>query len=162
MSNAASNVLLSDTQSCRSKALRCCGQQRRKLVALAAGMLCTLSWARERGFEDADIPLHVYGPPGLADYIRSGPIPSPIALHPFVSFPPQPLQNRMVDAFDCIKNVQGLSVLQWAGWQATSMARLNSRDAVSSRLQSLALCVLCCWLDHQVRSTRLLKPFLCC
>ena len=36
----------------------------------AAGMLCTLSWARERGFENADIPLHVYGPPGLADYIR--------------------------------------------------------------------------------------------
>ena len=33
-------------------------------------MLCTLNWARERGFESADIPLHVYGPPGLADYIR--------------------------------------------------------------------------------------------
>ncbi len=40
-------------------------------IALCTGMLCTLSWARERGFEDADIPLHVYGPPGLADYIRS-------------------------------------------------------------------------------------------
>ena len=54
-------------------------------VAAAAGMLCTLSWARERGFENADIPLHVYGPPGLADYIRSGTLPVPVLHTP----PPQ-------------------------------------------------------------------------
>lgn len=35
------------------------------------GMLCTISASRERGHEAADIPLHVYGPPGLADYINT-------------------------------------------------------------------------------------------
>lgn len=53
--------------------------------AVDAGMLCTLSWARERGFENADIPLHVYGPPGLADYIRY--IPCRSGCGPALTFP---------------------------------------------------------------------------
>ena len=39
-------------------------------AVLTAGMLCTLSWAREKGFENSDVPIHVYGPEGLAEYIR--------------------------------------------------------------------------------------------
>lgn len=38
------------------------------------GMLCTISAARERGYETADEPLHVYGPPGLTDYIKCAPL----------------------------------------------------------------------------------------
>jgi ribonuclease BN (tRNA processing enzyme) len=34
------------------------------------GMLCTISAAREKGHEMADTPLHVYGPQGLADFIK--------------------------------------------------------------------------------------------
>ena len=33
-------------------------------------MLCTISAAREKGYETADEPVHIYGPPGLADYIK--------------------------------------------------------------------------------------------
>ncbi|KAL4425848.1 hypothetical protein ABPG75_009864 [Micractinium tetrahymenae] len=40
-------------------------------IAGLPGMLCTISAAREKGHEAADIPLHVYGPPGLADYINA-------------------------------------------------------------------------------------------
>lgn len=32
-------------------------------------MLCTMSSAREKGLDSADLPLHIYGPPGLAEYI---------------------------------------------------------------------------------------------
>ena len=39
-------------------------------AVLTAGMLCTLSWAREKGFESPEVPVHVYGPLGLAEYIR--------------------------------------------------------------------------------------------
>ncbi|KAK9829871.1 hypothetical protein WJX72_008356 [[Myrmecia] bisecta] len=35
------------------------------------GMLCSLSSARVKGQEIADMPLHLYGPPGLAEYIRA-------------------------------------------------------------------------------------------
>ncbi|KAA6417929.1 MAG: ribonuclease Z [Trebouxia sp. A1-2] len=68
------------------------------------GMLCTLNWARERGFESADIPLHVYGPPGLADYIRTMLLLSdtysmvPILVHEFATAAcdpePQPILTR--------------------------------------------------------------------
>ena len=34
------------------------------------GMLCTLSAARAKGHENADMPLHIYGPPGLVDFIK--------------------------------------------------------------------------------------------
>lgn len=34
------------------------------------GMLCTISASREKGHEAADMPLHVYGPAGVADYIK--------------------------------------------------------------------------------------------
>ena len=51
--------------------------QARALTALAqcvsgwraAGMLCTASSAREMGLDASDIPIHVYGPPGLAAFI---------------------------------------------------------------------------------------------
>ena len=71
---AANTVLCVDAPQCNAYRRLCTTPSSGtcKLVAVAAGMLCTLSWARERGFENADIPLHVYGPPGLADYIRSG------------------------------------------------------------------------------------------
>ena len=42
-----------------------------------------------------------------------------------------------------ITNIQGLSRLQWAGWRATSMARLYTKGAGPSQLQSLAWHVLC-------------------
>ncbi|GAB4824088.1 hypothetical protein N2152v2_011134 [Parachlorella kessleri] len=35
------------------------------------GMLCTLSAARAKGHENADMPLHIYGPPGLVDFINN-------------------------------------------------------------------------------------------
>ncbi len=34
------------------------------------GMLCTISASREKGHENADTPVHVYGPQGLADFIK--------------------------------------------------------------------------------------------
>lgn len=34
------------------------------------GMLCTLSGSRERGHENADFPIHVYGPPGTVQFVR--------------------------------------------------------------------------------------------
>ncbi len=34
------------------------------------GMLCTMSAAREKGHENADMPVHLYGPPGLANYVK--------------------------------------------------------------------------------------------
>ncbi|KAL0052085.1 hypothetical protein WJX82_007711 [Trebouxia sp. C0006] len=68
------------------------------------GMLCTLNWARERGFESADIPLHVYGPLGLADYIRTMLLLSdtysmvPILVHEFATeacdLEPEPILTR--------------------------------------------------------------------
>lgn len=33
-------------------------------------MLCTMSAAREIGLDIADVPLHLYGPPGLAEFIK--------------------------------------------------------------------------------------------
>lgn len=33
------------------------------------GLLCTVSSSRVRGHETADIPVHVYGPEGLAEFI---------------------------------------------------------------------------------------------
>ena len=33
-------------------------------------MLCTMSASRAIGLDLADVPLHVYGPPGLAEFIR--------------------------------------------------------------------------------------------
>jgi hypothetical protein len=35
------------------------------------GLLCTVSASREAGHEMADIPVHLYGPPGLTDYIST-------------------------------------------------------------------------------------------
>ena len=35
------------------------------------GMLCTISASREKGHEAADIPVHVYGPPGLVSFVSS-------------------------------------------------------------------------------------------
>ncbi len=34
------------------------------------GMLCTISAAREKGHEAADTPVHVYGPQGIAEFIK--------------------------------------------------------------------------------------------
>ncbi len=33
------------------------------------GLLCTVSAARVKGHEKTDLPLHIYGPRGLADYL---------------------------------------------------------------------------------------------
>ena len=33
------------------------------------GLICTVGAAREKGHENADIPVHVYGPPGLAELL---------------------------------------------------------------------------------------------
>ncbi len=38
-------------------------------VAGLPGLLCTISASREAGHEIADIPVLLYGPPGLADFI---------------------------------------------------------------------------------------------
>ena len=35
------------------------------------GMLCTISASRSKGHEAADIPIHVYGPPGLVGFVSS-------------------------------------------------------------------------------------------
>lgn len=35
------------------------------------GMLCTISASREKGHEAADIPIHVYGPPGLVSFVST-------------------------------------------------------------------------------------------
>ena len=35
------------------------------------GLICTIGAARERGHENADIPVHVYGPPGTAEFLAS-------------------------------------------------------------------------------------------
>jgi hypothetical protein len=33
-------------------------------------MICICSAAREMGLDTSDMPLHLYGPPGLAEYVR--------------------------------------------------------------------------------------------
>lgn len=33
------------------------------------GLLCSISASRESGHEVSDIPVHLYGPPGLTDFI---------------------------------------------------------------------------------------------
>lgn len=35
------------------------------------GLLCTIGLSRAKGHETADIPIHVYGPPGTAEYLSS-------------------------------------------------------------------------------------------
>ncbi len=40
------------------------------LRAVHAGMICVCSTAREMGLDTSDLPMHIYGPPGLAEYIR--------------------------------------------------------------------------------------------
>ena len=34
-------------------------------------MLCNISAAREMGHENADVPLHLYGPPGVARFLAA-------------------------------------------------------------------------------------------
>lgn len=36
----------------------------------SAGLLCTMSAARVIGLDVTDVPLHIYGPPGLSEFIR--------------------------------------------------------------------------------------------
>ncbi|PRW58804.1 Zinc phosphodiesterase ELAC 1 isoform B [Chlorella sorokiniana] len=62
----------------RNEAIAWAKLQRIFISSLAAdnilglpGMLCTISAARERGYESADEPLHIYGPPGLTDFINT-------------------------------------------------------------------------------------------
>ncbi|KAJ9527574.1 hypothetical protein QJQ45_025846 [Haematococcus lacustris] len=40
-------------------------------VAGLPGLLCTIGQARVRGHETTDIPIHVYGPPGLANFLAN-------------------------------------------------------------------------------------------
>ena len=40
-------------------------------VAGLPGLLCTLSASRVMGHEMADIPIHLYGPPGLTEFIST-------------------------------------------------------------------------------------------
>ena len=35
------------------------------------GLICTIGAARMHGHEVSDIPVHVYGPPGLAEFVAS-------------------------------------------------------------------------------------------
>ncbi|GMH33297.1 hypothetical protein BSKO_01131 [Bryopsis sp. KO-2023] len=42
-----------------------------ELILGIPGMICTIGCSRERGHSVADIPLHIYGPPGLAEFIES-------------------------------------------------------------------------------------------
>jgi ribonuclease Z len=63
------------------------------------GMLCTLSASREKGLEASDIPVHVYGPPGLVQFVSSMLAVSrtylemPVILHEFTprAVPPEAL-----------------------------------------------------------------------
>lgn len=41
-----------------------------RLCVAGAGMMCICSAAREMGLDTSDLPLHIYGPPGLAEYLR--------------------------------------------------------------------------------------------
>ena len=54
-------------------------------------MLCTISAAREVGHETADVPVHLYGPPGIADFLAAAMELSdtymlvPLIIHEFVA-----------------------------------------------------------------------------
>ena len=56
-----------------------------------AGMLCTISAAREVGHEAADLPIHIFGPPGLASFLEAAMELSdtyllvPVVVHEFVA-----------------------------------------------------------------------------
>lgn len=53
-------------------------------------MMCTISAAREAGNEAADVPIHLYGPPGLASFLEAAMELSdtyllvPVIVHEFV------------------------------------------------------------------------------
>ncbi|KAI8465185.1 MAG: hypothetical protein J3K34DRAFT_461521, partial [Monoraphidium minutum] len=57
------------------------------------GLICTVGSARERGHENADIPVHVYGPPGTAEFlacvyqVSSTYVEMPIVVHEFTPSP---------------------------------------------------------------------------
>jgi ribonuclease Z len=62
---------------CRNQAVAWAKLDRIFVSSLAAdailglpGMLCTISAAREKGHEAADTPVHVYGPQGIAEFIK--------------------------------------------------------------------------------------------
>lgn len=41
-----------------------------KAHAWHAGMMCIISASREMGLDTSDLPLHIFGPAGLAEYLR--------------------------------------------------------------------------------------------
>ncbi len=57
----------------------CCAQMVRIFISSRSpermlglpGLICTLSSAREKGHEVADIPIHIYGPSGTAEFLAS-------------------------------------------------------------------------------------------
>lgn len=61
------------------------------------GMLCMLSASREKGHENADYPVHVYGPPGLVAFVSSmlslsrTYLEMPVILHEFT---PKPIPSE--------------------------------------------------------------------
>ncbi|KAK9827696.1 hypothetical protein WJX81_001407 [Elliptochloris bilobata] len=79
------------------------------------GMLCTASSAREMGLDASDIPIHVYGPPGLAAFI--GPmlamsdtyITMPVIVHELVDGPvpaEEMDQPQVLDRRSCLYRVR--------------------------------------------------------
>ena len=39
-------------------------------MLMDAGMMCIISASREMGLDTSDLPLHIFGPSGLAEYLR--------------------------------------------------------------------------------------------
>ena len=39
-------------------------------TSMSAGMMCIISASREMGLDTSDLPLHIFGPAGLAEYLR--------------------------------------------------------------------------------------------
>lgn len=74
-----------------------------------AGMLCTISAAREVGHEAADVPVHLYGPPGIADFLAAAMQLSdtymlvPVLIHEFVA---EAITGRSEDFEVCTLNPQ--------------------------------------------------------
>lgn len=112
------------------------------------GMLCTISASRERGFELADIPVHVYGPPGLVSFVSSmlsvskTYLEMPVVLHEFTPRPVKEVKPVEVVRRSRLYGIQlppnQLNPEGFYDGQLTTMLSRHTRKRTTERADSRA------------------------